>query len=94
MATVSLSVFSFFKTGFQDGEKLVKEIKGSYLFKLKDGEGGATGEFLVDLKNGSGSIKYFEAGQGKGDCQIAVKVSVFFVSFKITALLRIKTLSI
>jgi len=25
------------------------------------------------LKNGSGSIKYFEAGQGKGDCQIAVK---------------------
>ena len=72
--------FNFFTTKnvfCKDGEKLVKEIKGSYLFKLKDGEGGATGEFLVDLKNGSGSIKYFEAGQGKGDCQIAVKVSLF-----------------
>ena len=50
---------------------------------MKDGEGGATGEFLVDLKNGSGSIKYFEAGQGKGDCQIAVKVSELLIPLKI-----------
>jgi sterol carrier protein 2 len=57
----------------KDGEKLVKEIKGSYLFQISNGEGGQKGEFLVDLKNGSGSIKYFESGKGKGDCQIAVK---------------------
>ena len=76
MATVSISLcFLALCFSLQDGEKLVKEIKGSYLFQLKDGEGGASGEFLVDLKNGSGSIKYFEAGKGKGDCQIAVKVS-------------------
>ena len=68
------NLYQIFLSKIKDGEKLVKEIKGSYLFQLKDGEGGASGEFLVDLKNGSGSIKYFEAGKGKGDCQIAVKV--------------------
>ena len=58
---------------------MVKEIKGSYLFQISNGEGGQKGEFLVDLKNGSGSIKYFESGKGKGDCQIAVKVNLSII---------------
>ena len=74
---------------------MVKEIKGSYLFQISNGEGGQKGEFLVDLKNGSGSIKYFETGKGKGDCQIAVKVILDQSYQSCTKLVfRIKTLLI
>ncbi len=39
----------------QDGEKLVKKVKGSFLFKVT-GDNGKVVEWLIDLKTGKGSI--------------------------------------
>jgi len=40
----------------QDGETMVKKVKGIFLFKIT-GSGGAESQWLVDLKNGKGSVK-------------------------------------
>ena len=39
----------------QEGSSLVKKVKGTYLFKIT-GDNGNTVEWLVDLKNGNGSV--------------------------------------
>ena len=40
----------------QEGETLVKKIKGIFLFKIT-GSGGRESQWVVDLKNGKGSVK-------------------------------------
>jgi len=40
----------------QDGATLVKKVKGIFLFKIT-GSGGTESQWLVDLKNGKGSVK-------------------------------------
>ena len=42
-------------TIMQEGSKLVKKVKGSFLFKVT-GEKGDTVEWLIDLKSGNGSV--------------------------------------
>ena len=46
------------------GAKMVQQVKAVFLFKIKEG-----GVFLVDLKNGNGSLKKEE---GKADCTITI----------------------
>jgi sterol carrier protein 2 len=58
----------------KDGPNLVKKIKGSYLFKIT-GSDGAVQEWLVDLKQGNGSVT---KGKGlKGDCTMSMSDSDF-----------------
>ena len=47
----------------EDGETLVGRVKGIYLFKVKGGPNGAEGKWILDAKNGSGSVEY----QGQGN---------------------------
>ncbi len=49
----NLKVFS---TPLQDGEQLVKKIGGVFAFKVKDGPGGKEATWVVDVKNGKGSV--------------------------------------
>jgi len=49
---------------------IVKQVKGIYHFQVKDGPGGATKSWTVDLKNGSGSVA--EGAAEKADCTITV----------------------
>ena len=49
-----------------DGETLVSKVKGVYLFKVKGGPGGAEGLWILDAKNGSGSVEF----EGKGKIRI------------------------
>ncbi|XP_019645644.1 PREDICTED: non-specific lipid-transfer protein-like [Branchiostoma belcheri] len=55
----------------QEGPALVKKIGGIFLFKVTSGPGGKEGLWLVDAKNGSGSIKFGSAG--KADVTITIK---------------------
>ena len=47
----------------EDGANLIKKVKGIFLFKVKNGPGGKEGSWIVDAKNGSGSVQY----EGKGN---------------------------
>ena len=49
----------------EDGKTLVGKVKGIYGFKVKGGPGGSEGFWIVDAKNGNGSVEF----NGKG-CQI------------------------
>jgi sterol carrier protein 2 len=49
----------------EDGKTLVGKVKGIYGFKVKGGPGGCEGFWIVDAKNGNGSVEF----NGKG-CQI------------------------
>lgn len=40
----------------QDGEDFVKKIGGVFAFKVKDGPGGKDALWVVDVKNGKGSV--------------------------------------
>lgn len=40
----------------QEGEQLVKKIGGVFAFDVKDGPGGATARWVVDVKSGQGSV--------------------------------------
>lgn len=53
----------------QDGEKLVKKIGGVFAFKVKDGPDGKKATWVVDLKNGKGSVTN-DPGMNRADCQI------------------------
>ena len=46
----------------EDGAALVGRVKGIYLFKVKGGPAGAEGKWILDAKNGSGSVEW----QGQG----------------------------
>jgi hypothetical protein len=41
---------------FQEGEQFVKKIGGIFAFKVKDGPGGKEATWVVDVKNGKGSV--------------------------------------
>jgi hypothetical protein len=41
----------------------VNKVKGVYAFKVKGGPGGQEGLWVVDAKNGSGSVEF--GGKGK-----------------------------
>ena len=47
---------------FQDGANIVKKMKGVFQFKVK-GAGGKEGVWIVDVKNGSGAVKYGGNGE-------------------------------
>lgn len=53
----------------QSGAEYVKKIKGIYCFKVK-GAGKDLGVWVVDVKNGNGSVKFDP--KGKGDCTISM----------------------
>lgn len=40
----------------QEGEQLVKKIGGVFAFDVKNGPGGKTARWVVDVKNGKGSV--------------------------------------
>lgn len=46
----------------QDGEQFVKKIGGVFAFKVKDGPGGKEAIWIVDVKNGTGSV-HNDAGE-------------------------------
>lgn len=52
----------------QEGEQLVKKIGGVFAFKVKDGPGGKEATWVVDVKNGKGSVTN-DAGMHLSDCQ-------------------------
>ena len=47
---------------FQNGADYVKKIKGVFCFKVK--KGNDMGVWVVDVKNGNGSIKFGDGGKG------------------------------
>lgn len=51
-----LCYYCFYLFLLQDGEKLVKKIGGVFAFKVKDGPGGQEATWIVDVKNGQGSV--------------------------------------
>ncbi|KAK1164266.1 non-specific lipid-transfer protein [Acipenser oxyrinchus oxyrinchus] len=54
----------------EDGNQFVKKIGGVFAFKVKDGPGGKEGTWIVDVKNGKGSVSTDAAT--KADCTIAM----------------------
>ena len=46
----------------QDGGNIVKKMKGVFAFKVK-GAGGKEGVWVVDVKNGKGSVKFGSNGE-------------------------------
>ena len=48
----------------EDGQTVVGRVKGIYLFKVKGGRNGVEGKWILDAKNGSGSVEF--EGQGRG----------------------------
>lgn len=57
-----------------DGPSMVKKIKGSFLFKIT-GSDGKVVEWLVDLKNGNGTVT--KSPGKKGDCTVSMKDADF-----------------
>lgn len=41
---------------FQEGDKVVKKVGGVFAFKVKDGPNGREATWVVDVKNGKGSV--------------------------------------
>jgi sterol carrier protein 2 len=52
----------------EDGGQYVKKINGIFCFKVKSGD--KEGVWVVDVKNGNGSVKFDP--QGKGDATISM----------------------
>ncbi len=46
---------------FQNGEEFVKKVKGVFCFKVK--KDNKEGVWVVDVKNGKGSVKFDPAGK-------------------------------
>ncbi|CAD5118567.1 DgyrCDS7255 [Dimorphilus gyrociliatus] len=53
----------------KNGADYVKKIKGIFCFKVKNAKG-EQGVWIVDAKNGNGSVKF--VNEGKGDVTIAM----------------------
>lgn len=49
----------------------MKKIKAVFAFSVTDGPGGKKERWLVDVKNGNGSVK--KGGRGRADCTFTVK---------------------
>uniref|UniRef100_A0A4W3K6H6 Sterol carrier protein 2 n=1 Tax=Callorhinchus milii TaxID=7868 RepID=A0A4W3K6H6_CALMI len=54
----------------QEGESLVSKIGGVFAFKVKEGPDGKEGLWVVDVKNGSGSVDF--NCEKKADCTITM----------------------
>uniref|UniRef100_UPI00398EF988 sterol carrier protein 2 isoform X2 n=1 Tax=Pristiophorus japonicus TaxID=55135 RepID=UPI00398EF988 len=54
----------------EEGELFVKKIGGVFAFKVKDGPGGKEGLWVVDVKNGKGSVDF--NSEKKADCTITM----------------------
>ncbi|KAI5612592.1 non-specific lipid-transfer protein, partial [Silurus asotus] len=54
----------------EEGEAYVKKIGGVFAFKVKDGPGGKEALWVVDVKNGKGSVT--SDAEKKSDCTIAM----------------------
>lgn len=54
----------------EDGEEFVKKIGGVFAFKVKDGPGGKEATWVVDVKNGKGSV--LPDSDKKADCTITM----------------------
>uniref|UniRef100_A0A8D2AN38 Sterol carrier protein 2 n=1 Tax=Sciurus vulgaris TaxID=55149 RepID=A0A8D2AN38_SCIVU len=54
----------------EDGEQFVKKIGGIFAFKVKDGPGGKEATWVVDVKNGKGSV--LPNSDKKADCTITM----------------------
>ena len=46
-----------------EGETLVGKVKGVYLFRVRQGRDGAEATWIVDAKNGSGSVEFNGTGK-------------------------------
>lgn len=61
----SQEIFDSISTSLiEDGKTLVGKVKGIYGFKVKGGPNGTEGFWIVDAKNGIGSVEF----NGKGNC--------------------------
>ncbi|NWI20438.1 NLTP protein, partial [Crypturellus soui] len=54
----------------EEGEQFVKKIGGVFAFKIKDGPGGKEATWIVDVKNGKGSVDV--NSDKKADCTITM----------------------
>ncbi|XP_052571063.1 sterol carrier protein 2 isoform X2 [Peromyscus californicus insignis] len=54
----------------EEGEQFVKKIGGVFAFKVKDGPGGREATWVVDVKNGKGSV--LPNSDKKADCTITM----------------------
>ncbi|ELW65446.1 non-specific lipid-transfer protein isoform X1 [Tupaia chinensis] len=54
----------------EEGEQFVKKIGGIFAFKVKDGPGGKEATWVVDVKNGKGSV--LPNSDQKADCTITM----------------------
>ncbi|XP_051956675.1 sterol carrier protein 2-like [Xyrauchen texanus] len=54
----------------EDGEQFVKKIGGVFAFKVKEGPGGKEATWIVDVKNGKGSVD--NDTEKKADCTFAL----------------------
>merc|ERR1711931_34274 len=54
----------------EDGKSLVSKVKGVYGFKIKGTQGGKEGFWIVDAKNGAGSVQY--NGKAKPDVTLTI----------------------
>jgi len=54
----------------EDGPKLVSKVKGVYCFQVKGGPNGGEAKWIVDAKNGAGSVTY--NGDAKPDVTITM----------------------
>lgn len=54
----------------EEGEQFVKKIGGIFAFKVKDGPGGKEATWVVDVKNGKGSVH--PNSDKKADCTITM----------------------
>ncbi|XP_051026881.1 sterol carrier protein 2 [Acomys russatus] len=54
----------------EEGEQFVKKIGGIFAFKVKDGPGGKEATWVVDVKNGKGSV--LPSSDKKADCTITM----------------------
>ncbi|XP_036034989.1 non-specific lipid-transfer protein [Onychomys torridus] len=54
----------------EEGEQFVKKIGGIFAFKVKDGPGGKEATWVVDVKNGKGSV--IPNSDKKADCTITM----------------------
>uniref|UniRef100_A0A2R9CP81 Sterol carrier protein 2 n=1 Tax=Pan paniscus TaxID=9597 RepID=A0A2R9CP81_PANPA len=59
----------------EEGEQFVKKIGGIFAFKVKDGPGGKEATWVVDVKNGKGSV--LPNSDKKADCTITMADSDF-----------------
>jgi len=68
----SSDVFELIQSGLAEaGPEMIKKVNGVFLFKVA-GEGGAAASWIVDAKNGGGSVRIAKDGE-KGDVTISMK---------------------